>query len=78
MAAIERISLTSALQKVEGLLDLPLPDEQQCIEARSFCIQHQTSFDTNFEDRLGYATGVARYMEEATVQSNLVGSFRRQ
>ena len=31
----------------------------------------QANFDTNFEDRNAFITGVAKYIEEATVHSSL-------
>ena len=34
-------------------------------------IVFQANFDTNFEDRNAFVTGVAKYIEEATVHSNL-------
>jgi len=72
MASGEKITLTDALQNVDVLDDLPLPDQQPCIEALSLSIHYQTNFDTNFEDRSAYVTGVARYIEEATVHADLV------
>ena len=73
MAAGEKISLTTALQNVDILDQLPLPDQQPCIEALSLSVHYQTNFDTNFEDRAAFVTGVARYIEEATVHADLVG-----
>ena len=32
----------------------------------------QANMDTNFEDRNAFVTGVAKYIEEATVHSKLV------
>lgn len=72
MASGEKITLTDALQNVDVLDELPLPDQQPCIEALSLSIHYQTNFDTNFEDRSAYVTGVARYIEEATVHADLV------
>ena len=72
MAAGEKISLTTALQNVDILDQLPLPDQQPCIEALSLSVHYQTNFDTNFEDRAAFVTGVARYIEEATVHADLV------
>ncbi|XP_053399045.1 cytoplasmic FMR1-interacting protein-like isoform X2 [Mercenaria mercenaria] len=71
MASGEKITLTDALQNVDVLDELPLPDQQPCIEALSLSIHYQTNFDTNFEDRAAYVTGVARYIEEATVHADL-------
>ena len=34
----------------------------------------QANMDTNFEDRNAFVTGVAKYIEEATVHSKLVRS----
>lgn len=36
----------------------------------SFCLQ--ANFDTNFEDRNAFVTGIARYIEQATVHSSMV------
>lgn len=72
MAAIDRVSLTDALSNVDVLDELPLPDEQPCIEAQPCSVMYQASFDTNFEDRNGFVTGIAKYIEEATVHANLV------
>jgi cytoplasmic FMR1 interacting protein len=33
---------------------------------------YQANFDTNFEDRNGFVTGIAKYIEEATVHASLV------
>ena len=75
MATGDKITLTDALQNVDVLDELPLPDQQPCIEALSLSIHYQTNFDTNFEDRSAYVTGVARYIEEATVHADLVRSW---
>ena len=75
MAAGEKITLTTALQNVDILDQLPLPDQQPCIEALSLSVHYQTNFDTNFEDRAAFVTGVAKYIEEATVHADLVSSL---
>ncbi|VDI44411.1 cytoplasmic FMR1 interacting protein [Mytilus galloprovincialis] len=67
----DKISLTDALQNVDVLDELPLPDQQPCIEGLSLSIHYQANFDTNFEDRNAYVTGVAKYIEEATVHADL-------
>ncbi|XP_041358058.1 cytoplasmic FMR1-interacting protein-like isoform X2 [Gigantopelta aegis] len=67
----EKITLTDALQNVDVLDELPLPDQQPCIEALSLSIQYQVNFDTNFADKNAYVTGVAKYSEEATVHADL-------
>ncbi|KAJ1369893.1 glutathione exchanger [Parelaphostrongylus tenuis] len=55
-----------ALGNVELLEDLILPDDQPAIEARVLPLLCRTNFDTNFEDRNAYVTGVSKYIEEAT------------
>lgn len=65
-------SLDAALSSVSQLEALDLPDEQPNIEAASLSIVYDVSFDTNFEDRTAFVTGVAKYNEEATVQASLV------
>ena len=67
----DKVSLTDALQNVDVLDELPLPDQQPCIEGLSLSIHYQANFDTNFEDRNAYVTGVAKYIEEATVHADL-------
>ncbi|KAL3880811.1 hypothetical protein ACJMK2_033018 [Sinanodonta woodiana] len=71
MSAEEKITLTDALQNVDVLDELPLPDQQPCIEALSLSIHYQSNFDTNFEDRGAFVTGVAKYNEEATVHAEM-------
>jgi len=68
----EKVSLPDALSNVDVLDELPLPDHQPCIEAQPCSIVYQSNFDTNFEDRNGFVTGVAKYIEEATVHAGLV------
>lgn len=72
MSGTDRVSLTDALSNVDVLDELPLPDEQPCIEAQPCSVVYQANFDTNFEDRNGFVTGIAKYIEEATVHANLV------
>ncbi|XP_022901321.1 cytoplasmic FMR1-interacting protein [Onthophagus taurus] len=71
MAGTDRVSLTDALSNVDVLDELPLPDEQPCIEAQPCSVVYQANFDTNFEDRNGFVTGIAKYIEEATVHASL-------
>lgn len=72
MASGEKITLNDALQNVDVLGELPLPDQQPCIDALSPSIHYQADFNTNFEDRQAYVTGVAKYNEEATTHADLV------
>ena len=78
MAGGDKITLTDALQNVDVLDELPLPDQQPCIEGMSLSVQYQANFDTNFEDRTAYVTGVARYIEEATVHADLVSKIKKK
>lgn len=39
-----------------------------------FVILPQPNFNTNFEDRNAFVTGIARYIEQATVHSSMVRS----
>lgn len=41
-----------------------------------FVIFPQPNFNTNFEDRNAFVTGIARYIEQATVHSSMVQSNR--
>ncbi len=71
--AADKITLPDALQNVDVLDELPLPDQQPCIEAAALVMHYQSNTDTNFEDSSAFVTGVARYIEEATVHAKLVG-----
>lgn len=70
--ATEKVTLADALSNVDVLDELTLPDEQPCIEAQPCSVVYQANFDTNFEDRNGFVTGIAKYIEEATVHASLV------
>lgn len=70
--ATERVTITDALSNVDVLDDLPLPDQQPVIEAQACSVVYTANFDTNFEDRMAYVTGVAKYMEEAATHAELV------
>lgn len=97
------VTLEDALSNVDLLEELPLPDQQPCIEPPPSSIMYQVgralpfhfktqsfptlpalcrsdppssppqaNFDTNFEDRNAFVTGIARYIEQATVHSSMV------
>ncbi|OQV18248.1 Cytoplasmic FMR1-interacting protein [Hypsibius exemplaris] len=68
---MENFTLADALNNVHSLDDMPLPDNQPCIEGLNSSITYQCNFGTNFEDRSAFITGQARYIEEATVHSSL-------
>ncbi|XP_050734850.1 cytoplasmic FMR1-interacting protein-like isoform X1 [Eriocheir sinensis] len=67
----ERVTISDALSNVDVLDDLPLPDQQPVIEAQACSVVYIANFDTNFEDRMAYVTGVAKYMEEAATHAEL-------
>lgn len=71
----ERVTITDALSNVDVLDDLPLPDQQPVIEAQPCSVVYIANFDTNFEDRMAYVTGVAKYMEEAATHAELVRNY---
>uniref|UniRef100_UPI00358DFFAE cytoplasmic FMR1-interacting protein 2-like n=1 Tax=Myxine glutinosa TaxID=7769 RepID=UPI00358DFFAE len=65
------VTLEEALSNVDLLEELPLPDQQPCIEPLPSSILYKANFDTNFEDRNAFVTGIARYIEQATVHSSM-------
>uniref|UniRef100_A0A8B9K902 Cytoplasmic FMR1 interacting protein 1 n=1 Tax=Astyanax mexicanus TaxID=7994 RepID=A0A8B9K902_ASTMX len=69
------VTLEDALSNVDLLEELPLPDQQPCIEPLPSSIIYQPNFNTNFEDRNAFVTGIARYIEQATVHSSMVMGF---
>ena len=72
-----RVTMQDAIRNVSALSDL-LPnviDDVESIEAASIPVQYQLQWDTNFEDRNAYLTGVARYIEEAHVHAAMVCNY---
>ncbi|KAB0392601.1 hypothetical protein E2I00_016532, partial [Balaenoptera physalus] len=75
-----QVTLEDALSNVDLLEELPLPDQQPCIEPPPSSLLYQVgdgqprdpNFNTNFEDRNAFVTGIARYIEQATVHSSMV------
>lgn len=69
-------SLQEAVAQVdkldELLLTLSADDNQVCIEGQPGSLQYQVNFTTNFEDRNGFVTGIAKYTEQAAVHAALV------
>ncbi|KFO19736.1 Cytoplasmic FMR1-interacting protein 1 [Fukomys damarensis] len=55
-----QVTLEDALSNVDLLEELPLPDQWG-----------GPNFNTNFEDRNAFVTGIARYIEQATVHSGM-------
>uniref|UniRef100_A0A8C3U2I0 Cytoplasmic FMR1 interacting protein 1 n=1 Tax=Catharus ustulatus TaxID=91951 RepID=A0A8C3U2I0_CATUS len=70
-----QVTLEDALSNVDLLEELPLPDQQPCIEPPPSSLLYQPNFNTNFEDRNAFVTGIARYIEQATVHSSMVMGF---
>ena len=68
---VDKVTLADALSNVDVLDELELPDEQPSIQGLSSSITYHVNFDTNFEDRNAFVCGVAKYIEEATVQAQL-------
>ena len=68
---MEETTLNGALSNVYLLDELELPDEQHCIQGEAKSIVYHVNFDTNFEDRNAFVCGVAKYIEEATIQAKL-------
>ncbi len=66
-----KVSLEEAVNTVETLDEISLPDYQPCIEALNGSILYQVSLDTNFEDKTAFITGISKYIEEAAVQAQL-------
>ncbi|KAL5258591.1 hypothetical protein ACHWQZ_G009162 [Mnemiopsis leidyi] len=67
------VAIDEALKNVNQLerLGKRLTDEQPFIEAFPASVTYTVNLDTNFEDREAFVTGFSKYLEEATVQSDL-------
>ncbi|KAG5852723.1 hypothetical protein ANANG_G00065610 [Anguilla anguilla] len=70
-AMASTVTLEDALSNVDLLEELPLPDQQPCIEPLPSSLIYQPNFNTNFEDRNAFVTGIARYIEQATIHSSM-------
>ena len=64
--------IKGALQNVDSLKLLRLPDDQPHIEAAAATVNYEADFDTNFQDREAFVAGVSKYVEEAQSLANLV------
>lgn len=60
------VSFEAAVNNVSLLDGIIVPDDQPDIEARALPLLYRANFDTNFEDRSAFVTGIAKYSEEAT------------
>lgn len=72
-----KVSLEEAVNTVETLDEIALPDYQPCIEAINGSIVYKVSLDTNFEDKTAYVTGISKYIEEAAMHAQLVTKFNK-
>ncbi len=70
-----KVSLEEAVNTVETLDEIPLPDLQPCIEAHNGSILYKCNMDTNFEDKTAYVTGISKYIEEAAHHAQLVSKI---
>ena len=59
----QNVTIEEALQNVDLLDMLPMFDEQPCIEPMPASLSYTANFDTRFEDRRAYITGMAKYIE---------------
>jgi len=76
--AENKVSLEDALRNVEALEELSIQDPQgPDIDAQSCSLVYQANLDANFEDRNAFVTGMAKYSEEAALQSRLHGMLDR-
>lgn len=69
------VNIESAVQTVQMLHVHELPDDHPSIEATPTSISYEVSFDTNFQDREGFVSGIAHYVEEAQNLGTLVSSM---
>ncbi|VDO93051.1 unnamed protein product [Soboliphyme baturini] len=67
----EAVSFHDAIENVEVLDQIPLPDSQPCIEAQPILLQYSAGLDTNFEDKNAFITGISKYIEEASRHAEL-------
>ena len=65
-------TLEEAVENVQRLENLALSDEQPNIEPPPVVLTYRANFDTDFEDKEAFITGVSRYMEEASIHQKLV------
>lgn len=66
------VPLENVLSNMDLLEELPLPNQQPCMESPPSSIMYWANFDTNFKDRKAFVTGIARYVQQATVHSRIV------
>lgn len=64
-------TLEEAVENVQRLENLALTDEHPNIEPPPVVLTYRANFDTDFEDKEAFITGVSKYMEEATIHQKL-------
>lgn len=77
MAAPGGTPLEAALQNVAQLETFRLVDDQPHVEAAAATINYVADFDTNFEDRTAFVSGISKYVEEAQSLAALVSGRNR-
>ena len=75
MAATQDEGLLQAIRAVQQLRSHALVDDCPSVEAPGIGLNYTASFDTNFEDRCAFVSGVSKYVEEAQSLASLV-SFK--
>lgn len=60
---------------LQFLDEIPIIDDQPCIEALSLTLDCRSNFDTDFQDRNAFITGCSKYIEEATRHSIFVSNY---
>uniref|UniRef100_A0A9L0JHI7 Uncharacterized protein n=1 Tax=Equus asinus TaxID=9793 RepID=A0A9L0JHI7_EQUAS len=53
------VPLENVLSNMDLLEELPLPNQQPCMESPPSSIMCWANFDTNFKDRKAFVTGIA-------------------
>uniref|UniRef100_A0A915HY75 Glycine--tRNA ligase n=1 Tax=Romanomermis culicivorax TaxID=13658 RepID=A0A915HY75_ROMCU len=69
--SVESVSLSDAIGNVSVLDEIAFPDNQPFIEAQPIPLLYRANFDTNFEDKSAFITGISKYIEEAQRHAEL-------
>lgn len=70
--AMKDINLMEILASEEASKLAAAGIDQPHIEGQPLPVLYQAVMNSNFEDRNGFVTGIAKYIEEATVHAALV------
>jgi cytoplasmic FMR1 interacting protein len=65
------ITLADTEHRVTCLNELPLNDNQPCVEALCGTLVYQANLDSNFNDKTAYIRGISKYIEEAAKHAEL-------